>query len=78
MYKDFQQDIKEIVDRETEAWNNKETQRLLSIFHPDMVWLWPKTSDSHDPVDWIFELGRFDIKDGKKSMKSFCISYSGP
>ncbi len=52
--------IKEIVDRETMAWDTKNTELLVSIFHPDMVWPWPKTSISHDPVDWEFILGKFD------------------
>ncbi|HET6590267.1 MAG TPA: hypothetical protein VFG45_08895 [Candidatus Nitrosocosmicus sp.] len=54
--------IKEIVNRETEAWNQKDVEKLLSIFHPDMVWPWPRTPKLHDPIDWIFELGRFDYQ----------------
>jgi hypothetical protein len=38
MSEDLEVKIKEIVDRETEAWDNKDTEKLLSIFHPDMVW----------------------------------------
>lgn len=30
--------IKEIIDTETDAWNNKDVNKLLTIFHPDMVW----------------------------------------
>jgi ketosteroid isomerase-like protein len=55
-----EKEIFEIVDRETQAWNNKDVDRLLTVFHPDMVWPWPKTSGSHDPLEWIFGMGRFD------------------
>jgi len=41
--------IEEIVNRETRAWDNQDVKLLLSVFHPDMVWPWPPTADSHDP-----------------------------
>ncbi|AFU58082.1 putative cytochrome c biogenesis protein [Candidatus Nitrososphaera gargensis Ga9.2] len=31
-----------------------------------MVWPWPKTPSSHDPVDWVLELGRFDYQRWQK------------
>jgi hypothetical protein len=52
--------IHEIVDRETRAWDTKDVQLLLSVFHPDMVWAWPATYTSYDPADWRLVLGRFD------------------
>lgn len=55
------ENIVEIVNRETRAWDNKNTDLLLSIFHPDMVWVWPKDSNSHNPVDWECPQGKFDI-----------------
>jgi hypothetical protein len=75
MSEDLEIQIKEIVDRETYAWNNKDTEKLLSIFHPDMVWPWPRTFDSHDPVDWVFEVGRFDYQRWKKIYKEFFKSH---
>lgn len=53
-------EIKEIVDRETKAWNTKDVDLLLSIFHPDMVWVWPKKNNNHNPIDWELPLGKFD------------------
>jgi len=53
-------EIKEIVDRETRAWDTQDVDLLISIFHPDMVWPWPKTSSSHDPMDWELVLGKFN------------------
>jgi len=52
--------IREIVDRETRAWDTQDVDLLLTIFHPDMVWPWPPDARAHDPVDWVLELGRFD------------------
>ncbi len=53
--------IGEIVNRETAAWNSKNVTQLLSIFHPDMVWVWPKDRNSHNPVDWECPSGKFDV-----------------
>ena len=55
-------EIREIVNRETRAWDTKDVKLLLSVFHPDMVWPWPPTSSHHDPVDWIFRAGRYDYE----------------
>ena len=53
-------EIQEIVDRETRAWDTGDVELLLSVFHPDMVWPWPRTARSHDPMDWVLEWGRYD------------------
>ena len=53
-------EIEEIVARETRAWDTKDVDLLLTVFHPDMVWPWPRTSTSHDPMDWVLEWGRYD------------------
>ena len=52
--------IQEMVDRETKAWDNQDVDTLVSLFHPDMVWPWPKDEHSHNPVDWICPMGRYD------------------
>ena len=52
--------IQAMVDLETTGWNTKNPDLFLSMIHPDMVWPWPPTADAHDPVDWVFVLGRFD------------------
>ncbi len=31
-------EIREIVDRETRAWDTQKVDLLLTIFRPDMVW----------------------------------------
>ena len=46
--------IEQIVNKETSAWNNKDVEMLLSLFHPDMVWPWPKHPYAHDQVPKIY------------------------
>jgi ketosteroid isomerase-like protein len=53
-------EIQEIIDRETKAWDKQDINLLLSIFHHDMVWVWPPTSDDHDPMKWEMVLGKFN------------------
>jgi ketosteroid isomerase-like protein len=59
-------EIVEMVNRETRAWDSNDVDLLLTIFHPDMVWPWPATSDAHDPADWVMIMGRFDAQRWKK------------
>jgi ketosteroid isomerase-like protein len=54
------EEILEIVDRETRAWDTQDVNLLLTIFHPDMVWPWPPTNQNHNPEEWILEFGHFD------------------
>ena len=42
----------------------------MSIFHHDMVWPWPRTPQSHDPMDWVFELGRFNYERWRKGWQA--------
>ncbi len=49
-----------MVDRETRAWNTRDVDLLMTIFHPDMVWPWPPSPAHHDPAGWVLELGRHD------------------
>jgi len=51
-------EITEIINRETRAWDTQDVNLLISIFHPDMVWPWPRTTQSHDPMDWEMVLGK--------------------
>ncbi len=58
--KKVKQEVREIVDRETRAWDNQDVELLLSVFHQDMVWPWPKNPQAHDPMDWVLAWGRYD------------------
>ena len=60
-------EIDEIVNLETKAWDMQDGETLISIFHKDMVWPWPKTPESHDPMEWIMILGGYDKKRGMKN-----------
>ena len=53
-------EIQEMIDKETSAWDRQDTEALVDLFHPDMVWPWPPDPSSHDPVTWIFPLGRYN------------------
>lgn len=53
-------DIQAMVDRETAAWDARDAEALVSLFHPDMVWPWPPDAVSHDPASWVLPLGRYD------------------
>ena len=56
----FRVEIEEIVNREARAWDNQVIDILISIFNPNMVWPFPKTPQSHDPIKWVLELGRYN------------------
>src|SRR5690349_2859841 len=57
---DLYHQIEALVNQETHAWDTQDVSLLLDLFHPDMVWPWPRTPMSHDPADWILEFGRYD------------------
>lgn len=58
--------IQEMVDLETRGWDTQNPDLFLSMIHPDMVWPWPPTANAHDPVDWVFVMGRFDRERWRK------------
>jgi ketosteroid isomerase-like protein len=53
-------EVVEIINRETKAWSEKSVELLLSIFHPDMVWVWPTDPKNFDPISWALPQGKFD------------------
>ena len=53
-------EIQEMIDKETQAWDTKDAELLISLLHPDMVWPWPPDGAAHDPARWVFPLGRYD------------------
>ena len=53
-------EINEIINRETVAFDTKNVELLLSVFHPDMVWPWPPNMGAHDPIDWVLPWGRYN------------------
>jgi len=65
------EEIEEIIDRETRAWDTQDIELLLSIFHPDMVWPWPPTNADHDPMNWVMVMGKFDSQRWKQAYQQF-------
>lgn len=68
--------IEEIVNRETQAWNNKDVDLLLTVFHPDMVWPWPKNPKAHDPMDWVIGFGRYDYERWRNNWQTLFDEYA--
>jgi len=62
----IESEIEEMVNRETKAWDTQDVALLMSILHPDMVWPWPRTARSHDPMDWVMEIGRYNYDRWRK------------
>ena len=40
-----------------------------------MVWPWPPHLDAHDPVEWVFEFGRFDRERRRMNWNSLFDDY---
>ncbi len=68
-------EITEIVNRETKAWDTQDVNLLITIFHPDMVWPWPLTPTSHDPMDWELVLGKFNKSKWSKGWQELFDSH---
>lgn len=73
---DIKKEIEEIVNRETRAWDTQDAELLISVFHTDMVWPWPRTARAHDPLNWIFVLGRYDYERWKRSWQELFDTHS--
>jgi ketosteroid isomerase-like protein len=73
---EIKKQIEEIVNRETKAWDTQDADLLMTIFHPDMVWPWPRTSKSHDPMDWVLELGKYDYNRWKQGWQELFDKYT--
>jgi hypothetical protein len=69
-------DLEEIVHRETRAWNTQDVKLLLSIFHADMVWVWPKNSTDHNPIDWETPQGKFNYSRWKDLYSEMFSNFS--
>ena len=70
MTDEIRDQIEEIVNRETFAWDTQNVDLLMTVFHPDMVWPWPRTAQSHDPMEWVLEWGRYDYDRWRNSWQN--------
>ena len=75
MTRDVDGEIREIIDRETRAWDTQDLDLLLSVFHHDMVWPWPPHKDAHDPLEWVLEWGRFNEERWRAGWQQLFDSY---
>lgn len=71
----LEDEIQKVIDSETSAWNRKDAEALVDLFHPDMVWPWPPDPTSHDPVTWVFPLGRYDRERWKTGWQQLFDNY---
>jgi len=62
-----EEQIRAMVDAETAAWNARDADALVDLFHVDTVWPWPPDPNAHDPMQWVIPLGRFDRERWKRS-----------
>ena len=69
-------EIEEMVHRETRAWDTQDVELLMTIWHPDMVWPWPRTPRSHDPLDWILDWGRYDYERWKQDWQNLFTTHT--
>ncbi len=76
MVQSVESDIQNMIDLETKAWDTQDAGALVSIFHPDMVWPWPKDENAHDPVDWISPMGRYNRARWKASWQELFDTYA--
>jgi len=65
-----EEQIRALVDTETAAWNARDADALVSLFHPDTVWPWPPDSAAHDPMQWVMPMGRFDRERWRSSWQT--------
>jgi ketosteroid isomerase-like protein len=75
MSADAEREVQEIVDLETRAWSEKNVELLLGVFHPDMVWPWPPSESAHDPVEWVWGMGRFNAARWRRSYEEFFAAH---
>jgi hypothetical protein len=74
--KQIREEIEEMVHKETRAWDGQDVETLLSLFHPDMVWPWPLTAQTHDPAQWVITQGRFHYDRWKKGWQDIFNTHS--
>ena len=72
---DARLEIEEIVNREKRAWDTQDVDLLMTVFHPDMVWPWPKDSQAHDPMDWVIGFGRYNYVRWRGRWKDLFVTY---
>jgi ketosteroid isomerase-like protein len=75
MSQEIEHEINVLIDLETKGWETKNPDLFLSIIHPDMAWPWPPTTDAHDPLHWVFVMGRFDRERWRRNWQELFDSH---
>ena len=70
-----QDEINEIINRETRAFDTKDVELFLSVIHPDMVWPWPPNANAHDPLEWVLPWGRYNKQRWQGYFQKFFAKY---
>jgi ketosteroid isomerase-like protein len=70
-----EEEIQQLIDSETKAWNEMDAETLVSLFHPDMVWPWPRDENAHHPLEWEFPMGRFNRERWKSNWQKLFDSH---
>jgi hypothetical protein len=65
--------IAHAVNLETQAYDEQDIDALVGVHHPDRVSLWPPTPHSHDPIEWVMGLGRFDPQRWADSWRKYLL-----
>ena len=70
-----EEQIRALVDAETAAWDARDANALVALFHPDTVWPWPPSPSVHDPMEWVMPLGRYDRQRWRRSWQQLFESH---
>jgi len=68
-------EIQEMVDRESRAYETYDAELMLTLFPPDMVWVWPPPARAYDPMEWVLRMGRFDRERWRTYLQKFFDEY---
>ena len=68
-------EIREMVERESRAYENYDAELMLTVFHPDIVWAWPPHSRAYDPMEWVLRMGRFNRERWRAYLQKFFDDY---
>ena len=68
-------ELQEMVDRESRAYETYDANLMLTLFHPDMVWVWPPHSRAYDPMEWVLRMGRFEKNRWRAYLQKFFDEY---
>ena len=73
---EVEKEILEIVNRETRAWNAKDVDLLITVFHPDMGWALASEQRRSRSDEVGVVLGRFDAARWKKVWQDLFDSHN--